>query len=502
LFQEARMRDNGVDVSGETRPEGSDALAILRTIDGRKAKEVAPALGLSPSSYSDYERGDSAPSRKLLGRFSALIELPEYFVDRVLGLIREARAAIAARRSPTDRLAAARQAIERRASDGAVATYGFIRGSLTQLSAQAAAEEGRRRAREVWELFAPVPTARARQLMAEIPEVKTWELCERVCDESVRAARHDAGKAVELAELALWIASGVESEHVPRPRIQGRAWAFVGNARRVQGDLRAADEAFLRSRKLCRQGAGGPELLDPSRELDLEASLRRAERRLPEAFALLDRALAVSPGPASSGRILVKKAKTQEVGGDYEAALATLDQAEPAVAAAGDPHLVFALRFNVLVNLGHLRRAAEAERMLPEVRGLALALGNGLDLVHLRCLEGEIAAELGRTEEAIALLMSARAEFASRGIAYDMALVSLKLAELYAAQGKQDMVKALARQMVAVFQEQSVHSEAKKALAFFRRAAEQDAVDARLARRLVEYLQRARHDPELRFEAA
>ena len=459
-------------------------------------------VGLSPSSYSDYERGDSEPSRRLLGRFAALIELPDHFVDRVLGLVREARAAIAARRDPTDRLTAARQAIEHRAADSAVAAYGFVRETLTQLTAQASAEEGRRRAREVWDALGPLHAARQRRLLAEIPEAKTWELAELVCDESVKAARHDASRAVELADLALWIATGVEGHHVPRSQIEGYAWAFVGNARRVHGDLPTADEAFVHSRKLWRHGAGGSELLDPSRVLDLEASLRRDQRRLREAFALLDRAFAVSPGPMPAGRLLVVKAKTLEETGDYEAALATLHQAEPVVAAAGDPLLAFALRFNILLDLCRLGRAREAKLRLPEVRALAFELGNALDLVHLRCLEGEIAAGLGYGEEAIALLMSARGEFASRGIAYDMALVSLKVAELYATQGRTEMVKTMARQMAAVFQEQGVHSEAKKALAFFRRAAEQEAVDAPLVRRLVEYLHRARHDPELRFEAA
>lgn len=140
--------------------------------------------------------------------------------------------------------------------------------------------------------------------------------------------------------------------------------------------------------------------------------------------------------------------------------------------------------------------------MLGEVRALALRLGNALSSVRLRWLEGRIAAGLGRRDEALEILTKVRGEFASRGIAYDMALVSLELAELYAAEGRLDAVRSLARHMAEVFRDQEVHAEAKNALAFFRRAAEQDSVTPELAGRVARYLYRARHQPELRFEAA
>ena len=324
-----------------------------------------------------------------------------------------------------------------------------------------------------------------------------------VCEASVKAASNDAAKAVALAELALSIARDAPADGGVTPsQIQGYAWAFLGNARRVHGDLPGADDAFVRARELWADEDDGLELLDASRVLDLEASLRCAQRRLPEALDLLNRALAAAPGPASAARILIIKAKALEESANYEEALCTLRQAEPLANLAADQHLSFALRFNLLVNLVYSARATEAEAGLPEVRALAHKVGNALDLLRLRCLEGEIAAGLGRFDEAVATLMSARGEFASRRIAFDTALVSLKLAEIYAAQGNSEMVKALARQMAPVFQDQGVHGEAKKALAFFRRAAEQEVVTVQVARRLAAFLHKARHDSQLRFEVA
>jgi TPR repeat protein len=140
--------------------------------------------------------------------------------------------------------------------------------------------------------------------------------------------------------------------------------------------------------------------------------------------------------------------------------------------------------------------------MIDEVRRLTRQHRKVLDEVRLHWLEGRLAVSDGRTEEAAALLMQVRGEFASRLMAFDGALVSLELAEVYAAQGRADAVKSLARQMAWIFEGVGVHSEAKKAIALFRRAAEQEAVTVELAHRLVEYLHLARHDPQLRFEAA
>lgn len=62
-------------------------------------------------------------------------------------------------------------------------------------------------------------------------------------------------------------------------------------------------------------------------------------------------------------------------------------------------------------------------------------------------------------------------------------------------------VKELAREMAPVFQAQGVHREALAALRLFCQAAEKEAATLDLARRLVDYLERARHDPGLRFAA-
>jgi hypothetical protein len=61
-------------------------------------------------------------------------------------------------------------------------------------------------------------------------------------------------------------------------------------------------------------------------------------------------------------------------------------------------------------------------------------------------------------------------------------------------------VKELAAGLVPIFQQQGVHTEARKALSIFCRAVEQEIATTELARQVVTFLYRAQHHPSLRFE--
>jgi hypothetical protein len=72
---------------------------------------------------------------------------------------------------------------------------------------------------------------------------------------------------------------------------------------------------------------------------------------------------------------------------------------------------------------------------------------------------------------------------------------------LYLEEGRTAEVKRLVLLMEPVFRDQGVHAEAQKALELFRQAVGLETLTVELVRRLVAYLYRAQHNPELRFEA-
>jgi transcriptional regulator with XRE-family HTH domain len=476
------------------------ALVVLRALRVWTQAQMAAEAGLAPSVLSEYERGQRKPSRRAVERAARAVKVRPEALDRLLSALRSLResmevgAPASSRDAAVDEISRAMEALVRVAGELA------FRESAPERE-PAPAPEDRAAAPDLWKRLQRYTPTEQRLLIEEGAEFKSWALCELLCSESEEAARDSADRALELAQLALRIAELAPGRRAWGCRIQGYAWAHLGNARRVSSDLLGADEAFRRSERLWRAGAiGDLGPLDEARLLDLKASLRRAQGRFGEARELLDRALTVDRG-GRAGRILLKKATVLEALGEIEEAIATLHQAAPWVEAENSPQLLFALRFNLAVNLCFLERPSEAESLLPGLWELAKELGQGLDLVRLRWLEGRVAAGLGRREEARVALEETLGEFTQREIAYDAALVSLELAVLSLEEGRTGEVKKLAREMAWIFQAQGVHREALAALRLFQEAAEQEAVTVEMARRLTAYLHRAQNDPSLQFEA-
>jgi tetratricopeptide (TPR) repeat protein len=339
----------------------------------------------------------------------------------------------------------------------------------------------------------------------------TREVCELLCQESARLTTVEPERAVETAELAVVVAellkgTGDCREHY---QIRGYAWAHDGNARRVRGDLRNAEESFNIACDWWEAGTAGLGDLfayEPA-ILEHKASLRIAQRRFPEAFETLDRMFALyMEGQRAelrdnhlAGRALIKKAIVLIEMGSSEQAIGVLQDSEALVDARRDPRLYLCLRHNLLCCFANIEEHEAALALLPEVTTLCREIGNPIDLLRLRWVEGRIAAALGRTEEAMSLFEVLRQEFADHNLAYDAALVTLDLTALYARLGAVAEVKALSLEMSRIFQAQDVPREALAALLFFQKAAERELASAKLAHEIGAFLEKLRTDPGLRF---
>lgn len=358
----------------------------------------------------------------------------------------------------------------------------------------------RRRAGELFERLKGQPEKERLALVLWADEYQSWALCETVCRASVREASRSVESAAVWARLAQEIAQRVEGPAEWRVRVEGYAAAHAANVLRVSGDLKGAEALFEQARRSWRSGSDPSGVLDPGRLPDLEASLRLDQRRLSEALDLLDEALAVGRYPE---RTLINKGSALELLGEYERAIETLLCAVPLVQRRADRRLENILYCNLASVYCHAGCFAEAGALTGTVRSVAVEMGDELGVLRVLWIQGRIAAGLGQSKEARTLLAQARREFAARRMDYDVALALLEEAALLLdEQGRSTEVKKLALELARVFESKEVHPEARAAIRLFQSATEREEATAELARRVLRYLFRARHDQDLRFEGS
>jgi transcriptional regulator with XRE-family HTH domain len=478
------------------------ALRLLRHLRGLEQEELAAASGVSCSSVAKIEQGVRQLTAASFGAIVAALGVDLATVEAQVAVIRKVRGGPSTAEPPgwVGKAAAGTATLpEREPKEVGGALGARLAGGSAQGAALSLAES-RRRAPGLWARLARYPHVARRALIQEVAEFQDSGFCELLCEASVAAAGDDAQEALRLAELAVLAGERVPGEEAWRGRVEGYARAHLTNALRVQGRLQEAGETLMRAAALWQAGAASdPGHLNEARVLGLEASLRRDRRELPQALALLDRALAIDRWGETPSLLLAKSKALEELG-DFAESIALLRQAAAQIDGEREPRKLFAAHHNLAFNLCHLGRHAEAELGLPEVRELAQRLGNQLDGLRVAWLEAKVAAGLGRTAAAAAGFERVRAGFADRQIAYDAALVTLELAELQASLGRTAEVKALARASAPIFEDQGVHHEARRALELFGLAAEQERVSVELIRRVLAYLQQARHDPQLRYQ--
>jgi len=358
----------------------------------------------------------------------------------------------------------------------------------------------RRDAPQLLEKLSEFPFKRQMALVRKKQEFRSWGLCELLCEASLRQAPNDADRAVELAKLAVEIAMLLKewepAELYWLEELRGYAWAHLGNGYRVKGELPMAVEAFETSDGWWQKGNAdaGDVLGYEVRLLDLKASLRRAQRQLPEARKLLAQALELETSPTGRGRLLITKAKVLEEGGEYDEALRTLESAEGLLGQDAEPRLRLCIAHNRIWLLAISGRHLEAKLLLPDVVRLSRQIGNDPDLVRLRWVEGQIEYAFGNLPAAREAFGEVRERFVKDDLVFDAALVSLELAALHARAGEPEAAKAIAREILPLFGVRKVPRETVASLGLFIQAVEAETLTEDLARQVIGYLRRTRSE--------
>jgi tetratricopeptide (TPR) repeat protein len=480
----------------------SVTLNTMRRARGLEVQELAALSGLTKGLITRYELGRDIPSREKVDEFGAVMDYEPEGVEAILfGVLRATARPESRPLSPVDPTPAESRLLREVAWRLTKAELAVIDDHLVKLVRASKARRDRDRAEDLmrWLLEEPDPQSR-RDLVELSVSYHQWAVAECLCHESERVAADSAEKAKELAALALRAAELSDGDPVWLLRLQGYVWLFIANSRRVGGDMPATAEGFAQARELWEAGAAAdPGLLAEWRLPDGEASWRRHQGEFDRALELHEEALELA-APEAKGRISLNKAVTLEQMGEPKQALAALEEAAPLIAEQREPQCLLGLHFNRAVCLCHLGRFSEAEALLGPIGEMALELGHELNRFRLLWLRGRVDAGLGREQEAEAAFQEVRQAFRGRNIAFDFAKATLELAVLYRGRGRIAEVKALATQTLWIFEAQRVHQEAEKALRLFCEAAEAERLTVELARRILLYLERAQHNPRLRFE--
>lgn len=480
----------------ERLPDRSLAMKHLREALGVSRKELAARLGLSSDDLlGKYERGDKRVYYETLLATVDPLGCSQEAVDALLALYPFLRNdPVEQPPSPVALNPDELRWIRR--SCLAVVTGVLEEMLVEQIRRKKTrkAEAARRNADERWPDLKAANLERRRQLVETWPRYRTWAMAERVCEASIKAAANSAAEALELASFALFIAERIPGDPSFRSRVEGYCWAHIGNARRVGEDFNGADLAFVRAWELWHAGGGSDaDLLAEWKLYSLEASLRRAQHRFPEALERLDLASIRSGGnKLAAARIQVKKSNVFMQMEDLEGALRVIEQSASLIEGLEDSHLLFSYRYNRADILCRLLRYDKAAPLLEPIRAMSIEMRDQLSMNRVLWLDALIQAGLGRKEEAIAKLVQVFQEWTNRQHPYDAALSGLDLARLRLEVGQLMEVREISLALALVFEMKGIRREALVALGLFCEAARRDAATVELTQQVRAEIERVK----------
>ncbi len=404
-------------------PDLAIVLTFLRQGQGWSQTRLCKAAKMKTPLLNDLEHGRKPLTRGRLEHIIAFMGLPPEVIDATLELLAANRAAAQASPGGAGRRREAVVAqVGRMAED-------FARAALKVVAVESEAIQERAKAAELWKsLQEREPDVRL-ELVKDLPKFRSWALVEAVAAQSIEAAPNSPAESRDLAWLALQIAERCPVGELLRQRAEGYAWFHVANSRRAANDLRGSGAALDTAARLWEAGApGDPGYFDETFAFWITATIRKEQRRFPEARRRIEEALAADSG-GLRGKLLLTKAQILGALGDSEASTEALQEALAHVDEEREPRTALGILCEYLRNLCWQGRAVDAAAGLRQAQALAERLGQKIDLLRVDYLSGIVAAGTGQAEESEETFERVRREYASHEppLTFYYALASLEL---------------------------------------------------------------------------
>ena len=330
------------------------------------------------------------------------------------------------------------------------------------------------------------PHGRAVTVLSSSRRYQRRGVCEQLLAKAVAARRNEPSTTLRYAEQALAVAEKHEGPGFEE--LRARAWMEVGNARRILGELRAAEEAFDQAESWLQRDGGA----DPTVQAEfhfLVATLRQRQRRGHDAIALNKKTIELCRrvhdlNGVARGRVQI--ANVHAVLGDIESAIQWTWTALQGLGTAVPLPALFPPVHNLLhwlVQAGHHGLAAE---LMDAAHPIYEVCAGERDLAYLTWTRAQLDIQLNRLDEAAWALEDLRDQFVGLGLTFDVALASLDLAFVYARQGRTSELRELASELLLIFRNLGIARETLATLTLLRRAEARHAGTAGLIRGLAE----------------
>jgi len=328
-------------------------------------------------------------------------------------------------------------------------------------------------------------------------------LCRALLLRSQELRHQNPTEMVRLAQLAVLTAGNLNANVHGETRVadlQAQAWAELGNAQRITGDLLAAERALARALTLFHQGTQDPLL--GARLLSLQASLLGDQRRFGEALELLkevEETYELFGESQQAGGALVKRGLYTGYAGDAEEAVILLRRGLATIDAEADPQLAVAGVHNLARFLMDSGRPREARAILWRHRTFYEQHAERIVLLKRVWLQGQIDAALGQLDRAARRLAEALRGFDEARLGYQAALAALDLSEVLLREGKSKMAAGLVEQAAETFLALGIAREAIGALSLLQQAFEKEVATATAVQRVAAFFRRLEHNPTAHF---
>lgn len=295
-----------------------------------------------------------------------------------------------------------------------------------------------------WAELKNLPTYEKSLRLRNLPKDRqTPGLVMAVLDESRRLWHESARDADELAKVALALVNRLQADGYPWPTLladlAAQGLGYLGNAERIQGDLRSAEPRLKEALLLV--------LLDGSRDLRLVGTLTRLwakVRRDAEDYSLahdlydLAEVCYRAVGEQEWLAIIeLDKANLLAEQGEHRRCAERLQSLTRGQRFSRLPALTqLSATQSLAFELCELGKFFEARKLLPEVERLVRIVGGELNHLKVQWLRARVAVGTRRLRAAEILYREVRDRWIKLEHSMDAALVTLELAELYLAWGR------------------------------------------------------------------